>query len=283
MVNTPSTIHLFKSGVKGTRYGVGGFWPFCTRTHPSGLNLLKGSRLCNWLWPIASRTHLVLQALEDQTPLRLCWTRHQILLGNVMVDIAAQKSRSRVDGFERRKAAHLAAGEDAGLRAAAHLLEWLGERPAPVVSGYMPIRTEINVLPAMNALFERGHRICVPVIIGKGKPLEFREWTPVCKMVDGPFGARVPEAGEILAPDLLLCPLVSFDLQGQRMGYGGGFYDRSLAELRGKKPVLAVGYAYAGQQAGTLPTEQTDQPLDAVITETGVVVPGQAIHKADHR
>ena len=183
--------------------------------------------------------------------------------------ISEQKAAARTAGFARRKTAHEARG-DCATQAADHLLSYVaGMGEGLVISGYMPIRTEIDVLPAMTALHGLGHRICVPVIVRPGLPLSFREWTPDCEMVNGPFGAKVPTGGDWLAPELLIVPLVGFDMQGFRLGYGGGYYDRSLELLRKKKPTLAVGYAYSGQM-GEVPVEITDQRLDAMVTELGV-------------
>ena len=183
--------------------------------------------------------------------------------------ISEQKAAARTEGFARRKAAHEARG-DCASRATDHLLSYLADKgEGLVISGYMPIRTEIDVLPVMEALHGLGHRICVPVIVRPGLPLSFREWTPDCEMVDGPFGAKAPAGGDWFAPEVLIVPLVSFDMQGFRLGYGGGYYDRSLELLRKKKPTLAVGYAYSGQM-GEVPVEITDQRLDAMVTEDGV-------------
>ena len=186
--------------------------------------------------------------------------------------ISAQKAAARTEGFARRKAAHAARGDCAN-RASEHLLSYVaGLGEGLVISGYMPIRTEIDVLPAMTSLHALGHRICVPVIVRPGLPLSFREWTPDCAMVSGPFGAKVPAGGDWLAPEVLIVPLVSFDMQGFRLGYGGGYYDRSLELLRKKKPTLAVGYAYSAQM-GEVPVEVTDQQLDAMVTERGIRFP----------
>jgi len=188
-----------------------------------------------------------------------------------MRDMAAQKQAVRDVAMAARKAAHEAA-KGAGEAACAHLLDWLETATLPrVVSAYMPIHSELDVRPAMQALHARGIQICLPVIIGKDQPLRFRAWTPDTPMQRGVFGARIPQSGVWLRPDLLLCPLLAFDRLGQRMGYGGGFYDRSIAALKAEKPVQALGYAYAAQEVDAVPHEATDQPLDGVITERGPV------------
>ena len=231
--------------------------------HPSGLKSLKGSWLCDWSWPNSPGAHLCMQALKDKIPPRPRRARH--------LNISDRKAAARKEGFARRRAAHEKRG-DCASRAAGHLLSYvasLGEEL--VIAGYMPIQTEIDVLPAMEALHALGHRICVPVIVRPGLPLSFREWTPESEMVSGPFGAAVPRAGDWLAPELLIVPLVAYDAQGFRLGYGGGYYDRSLELLRKKKPTLAVGYAYSSQM-GTVPVEITDQRLDAMVTEVGTKI-----------
>ncbi|MBY6202275.1 5-formyltetrahydrofolate cyclo-ligase [Maritalea mobilis] len=182
------------------------------------------------------------------------------------------KARLRKLAYAARKTAHAAAG-DAVVRASRHLLSEIGEAAGRTVSGYMPIRTEIDPLPAMATLHEAGARVCVPVIAGKGKPLDFRAWTPGCALVEGPFGAMVPDTGDWLVPDLLIVPLVGFDAALNRLGYGGGFYDRTLSRLRTAGPVRAIGFAYAAQELPDLPVEPTDQPLDAIVTERGVIRP----------
>lgn len=181
-----------------------------------------------------------------------------------------EKAAARKAAFTRRKTAFAEARVKVP-RATEHLLALLGDVSGRVVSGYMPIRTEMDPLPAMTSLAACGARICVPVIAGAGEPLDFREWTPDTAMIEGPFGARVPERGDWLVPDVLIVPLVAFDLRLMRLGYGGGFYDRTLARLRAAGPVMAVGFAYAAQAADALATEPTDEPLDAVVTEAGVL------------
>lgn len=177
------------------------------------------------------------------------------------------KAEVRKAAFARRKAAHDATRS---AEAATRLLAELRPHAGAVIAGYMPIRTEVDPLPAMIGM--TGHAtLTVPVVQGDGLPLLFREWTPGCDMIDGPFGALVPAQGDFLDPDVLIVPMVAFDRSGGRMGYGGGFYDRSLEELRAKKRILAIGYAYAAQECEALPLEPTDQPLDMIVTEKEVL------------
>lgn len=183
--------------------------------------------------------------------------------------LTEKKAALRAVAFVARKRAF-----DTGLDAAAnaHLLTEVGPVSGAVISSYMPMRTEINPLPAMTAL-ATANRICVPMIKGAGLPLAFREWTPGCAMVDGPFGASVPAGGDWLEPDILIVPLVGFDLTCNRLGYGGGFYDRTLERLRAMHPTRAIGFAYMAQHLEGLVVEATDQVLDAVVTETRVIRP----------
>ena len=183
-----------------------------------------------------------------------------------MTDPAAAKQTLRKAAFQRRKAAHADAA--AGRAAAANLLAVLQAHRGRVIAGYMPIRTEVDPLPVMTEMAGHGP-VVVPVIAGAGQPLRFRRWHPGCAMIAGPFGALVPEQGEMLDPEVLIVPLVAFDARGGRLGYGGGFYDRTLERLRAARPTVAIGFAYAAQQADTLPCEPTDQPLDMIVTEAG--------------
>ncbi len=189
-----------------------------------------------------------------------------------MDNLADMKARLRREAFARRKAAK-AGSPGAPAAAAARFLAEGWAEAARVVSGYRPIRTELDPTPLMDALAARGLRLCVPVIEGAGQPLAFRAWAPGCAMVAGPFGAEVPAEGDWLEPDLLIAPLVAFDRRGGRLGYGGGFYDRTLARLRPRRPTLAIGYAYAAQEVESVPREATDMALDAVVTEAEVVRP----------
>lgn len=184
-----------------------------------------------------------------------------------MTGLAEIKAAARRAAFARRKAAHEALQ---GRATAAHLSEVLaGYRGVPL-SGFLPIRTEIDPRPAMAEAAAHGP-VGVPVIIAAGQPLEFSRWTPGCALRDGPFGARVPATDDFFEPEILIVPLVAFDRNGGRLGYGGGFYDRTLERLRARRATLAIGFAYGAQEATDLPLEPTDQPLDMIVTETGVI------------
>ena len=188
------------------------------------------------------------------------------------MDLYERKAALRDAAQERRKAVH-ATAHGAAEAARDHFLAARLDEGAGIVSAYRRIRSELDPEPLMRALVDRGRRICVPVIQGKGLPLKFREWTPGCRMQPGPFGAQVPAEGEWLEPDLLLVPLLAFDAQGRRLGYGGGFYDRTIARLRTSGPVRAVGFAYAGQEVEEVPADETDQLLDLIVTEKGILRP----------
>lgn len=184
-----------------------------------------------------------------------------------MTDLTDAKAAARKAAFARRKAAHATAGPGT----AAMLSEVLaGHRGVPL-SGYMPIRTEIDPLPAMAEAAAYGP-VGVPVIQGGGQPLLFSRWEPDAPMKDGPFGALIPMVDDFFEPEIVIVPLVAFDAQGGRLGYGGGFYDRTLEKLRAKRATLAIGFAYAAQEGDALPLEPNDQTLDMIVTERDVRV-----------
>lgn len=140
--------------------------------------------------------------------------------------------------------------------------------PHIALAGYMPMRSEIDPLPSMRA---HPGPVCVPVIEGRGRPLLFHRWSPGMPMIEGRFKALIPAQGQPLVPEALIVPLLAFDRGGYRLGYGGGFYDRTLEMLRKTGPVFAIGLAYGAQEVPLVPTEPTDQPLDAIVTPCGVI------------
>ncbi len=182
-----------------------------------------------------------------------------------MPTLTYQKEIARKAAFARRKQAHRPDQSAAG-----HLSAVLaGYRGVPI-AGYSAMRTEIDPSPALAEAAAHGP-VCLPVIIGNHQPLRFRAWEPDCQMIPGAFGARIPAKGGWVTPEIIIVPLVAFTRDGGRLGYGGGFYDRTLEQLRAAKSTLAIGFAYSVQEAEELPLEATDQPLDMIVTEAGVI------------
>jgi len=144
-------------------------------------------------------------------------------------------------------------------------------RPAPaVVSGFLSIGEEIDPAPLMSRLLAEGDRLCLPVMEGKGKPLVFRAWAPGEPLAETMWGIREPlPTAQVLEPDIVLGPLLAFDAEGYRLGYGGGFYDRTLARLRALKPVVTIGIAYDEQKVDSVPHADYDQRLDWILTPSG--------------
>jgi 5-formyltetrahydrofolate cyclo-ligase len=141
-----------------------------------------------------------------------------------------------------------------------------------IVSGFSPIKTEFNPLPLMRKLFDGGARLALPKVVGRGNPLLMREWKFGDPLVAGVWGIREPgpEAPEV-APDILLVPFAAFDRADYRIGYGAGYYDMTLAALRAKKKIVAIGLGFATQEVEKVPVEAHDQKLDFILTEAGLV------------
>lgn len=189
--------------------------------------------------------------------------------------LQARKQAVRKTAARNRNQAFAAEDCAARVRAAnAHLhtalrMRFGADLDETVLSGYMPIRSELDPLQCLSA---HPGPVCLPVITSAGAPLRFRAWSPGAPMVSGAFGALVPESGPWLIPQALIVPLLAFDDAGYRLGYGGGFYDRTLAGLRADGAVLALGLGFAAQRvAAPLPRESTDERLDGVVTEAGVL------------
>ena len=146
-----------------------------------------------------------------------------------------------------------------------------------VVSAYWPIGSEIDPRPLMHRLHDDGHPIALPVVAEAGGPLMFRAWRPEDPLEPAGFDTRVPlENQPELTPRVLIVPLLAFDRSGHRLGYGGGYYDRTLAGLRGAGtvltgPVSAVGAAYAAQEVVAVPRGDDDQVLDWIVTEAEAI------------
>ena len=184
-------------------------------------------------------------------------------------ELAAEKRRCRAAAAELRARAHASAGAAAGAALAATGLGFLAREPG-IVSGFKPFSDEIDVLPLMARLAGEGWRTALPVVVGRDRPLVFRAWAPGEPTVAGAWAIPVPPDGAPeVEPDVLLVPMLAFDGAGFRLGYGGGFYDRTLAALRAVKPVTAVGVGFSGQEMEQVPREAHDEPLDWILTEQG--------------
>ena len=141
--------------------------------------------------------------------------------------------------------------------------------PGTVVSGYSPIRSEIDPVPLMRKFAERGAQLALPAVMARGKSLAFRAWSPSDRLMLGPLGILEPSpAAAELIPDIMLVPLAAFDRLGHRIGYGAGHYDFTLAHLRKVKPITAIGLAFAAQEIEAVPALSHDVALDYVLTET---------------
>lgn len=138
-----------------------------------------------------------------------------------------------------------------------------------VISGYSPIRSEIDPTPLMLTLAAQGARLALPAVTARGQALVFRSWSPNDRMVLGELGIPEPSpAAAELSPDVMLVPLAAFDRGGHRIGYGAGHYDYTFAHLRRSKPVIGVGVAFAAQEIKAVPALAHDVALDYVLTET---------------
>lgn len=180
--------------------------------------------------------------------------------------LAQAKQAARDAAFARRRVAH---GADTGA-GAGRLSELLAGHRGVALAGYLPIRTEIDPRPAMAEASAYGP-VSVPVIDAPDAPLRFALWEPDMPLVRGAFGAMIPADPVWSVPEILIVPLVAFTATGGRLGYGGGFYDRTLQALRAQGPVLAVGFAYGAQVAETLPHDPNDQPLDMIVTDRDIL------------
>lgn len=188
-----------------------------------------------------------------------------------MTDVAEAKARLRADAIARRDGL-----PDALRAAAAEAIAWHGlalckVNPGATVSGFSAIGAEIDPALLLASLARAGHPLALPVIVPRGQPLIFRRWTPGEPLRSGLWGIREPFAeAAAVDPDVLLVPLLAFDLMGRRLGYGAGYYDRTIARLRALKPIVAIGIAYDEQEVAEVPATPTDEPLDWVLMPSGI-------------
>lgn len=171
----------------------------------------------------------------------------------------------------RMKAERRAAAKkrpDAAIHAARNFFGSVELSDDAIVSLYYPIGDELDTEPIAAELTERNITIALPVVARKKKPLTFRAYRPGDPVIEGVYGEMIPdETAAEVTPTIMVCPLLGFSRAGGRLGYGGGYYDRTLAEIRERQFVTAVGYAFGAQEVDGLPLSPLDQPLDWIITE----------------
>jgi 5-formyltetrahydrofolate cyclo-ligase len=174
---------------------------------------------------------------------------------------AALATRDALDDKQRASAARKIAARGLPIRIAR----------GAIVSGYMPIKSEIDPTPLLRKLAAKGARLALPAVMARGKSLAFRTWSPDDRLLMGPLGILEPSpAATEIVPDIMLVPLAAFDCEGHRIGYGAGHYDFTLAHLRKVKAVTAIGLAFAAQEIEAVPALRHDVALDFVLTETNV-------------
>jgi 5-formyltetrahydrofolate cyclo-ligase len=184
---------------------------------------------------------------------------------------ATIKAELRRQALTRRDALPAAERQQAAEAIAARTFP-VAVTPDTIVAGFMPMKSEINPLPLMRKLADAGVRLALPVVAGKGQPLIVRAWGFGEPLAAGVWGIRQPEpAAPVVAPDILIVPLLAFDRAGHRVGYGAGYYDRTIAALRAQHAVTAIGVAFAAQEIAAVPATPRDEPLDLVLTEREVI------------
>jgi 5-formyltetrahydrofolate cyclo-ligase len=180
--------------------------------------------------------------------------------------LAGLKAEARKVALARRATLDPAAG--AALTQV--VLDHMPPPPGAIVAGFWPMGHEIDIRPLLHALHDRGHPIALPVTPKRGNPLLFRRWRPGDDLARGPMGTRQPaETADPLTPAFLLVPLLAFDRRGNRLGYGAGYYDRTLAALPG---AVALGVAHAAQELDEVPAGPEDARLTAIATEAGLIL-----------
>jgi 5-formyltetrahydrofolate cyclo-ligase len=218
-------------------------------SHYSGADLRRGGKHAD----PASENEPIAFSVPDPHP-----TDDPVLLRKAEMRAAALALRDGLDADARTRAAETAAQRGLPVAVADGM----------IVSGFMPIRSEISPLPLLRRLAEAGARLALPAIAGRGRPLAMRRWSFGAPLQRGQWGIREPgPEAEAVIPDLLIVPLAAFDRRGGRIGYGAGYYDMTIAQARAAKPACAIGLAFAAQEVEEVPMLSHDQRLDFVLTE----------------
>ncbi len=167
----------------------------------------------------------------------------------------------------RRRALHAEKGEAAAALVAQRVAEQI-QAAGKSISGYWPIGDELDARPTLEAISAAGGDAALPVVAGQGQVLIFRSWQIGEALDPGPFGTKHPSPrASVVTPDILLLPLIAFDQTGNRLGYGAGYYDRTIVALRAERKLIVIGLAYDEQEIEAVPAETHDQRLDAVVTD----------------
>ncbi len=186
--------------------------------------------------------------------------------------VAEQKVAARKAASKVRSDAHARIADEAAQAMAAAGLAFLGDVSRGVVSGFYPYRTEIDLRPTLARLHDDGWSTCLPIVRGAGIPLDFKAWRPGDDTVPGVWDIPIPPpSAPDVEPDVMLVPLLAFDRAGYRLGYGGGFYDRTIEKLRNQKHLVTIGIAFAAQEVAQVIRGAYDQPLDWILTEKGPI------------
>jgi 5-formyltetrahydrofolate cyclo-ligase len=182
------------------------------------------------------------------------------------------KIAARKEAKLHRRNIHEKIGYEASKKVSSYIENFLQEhKHLKVVAAYMPINSELDLGPTLTKIRALEKKICLPLILSQNAPLQFKVWEHGAKLVVGEFNVLVPVSEEILEPDLILCPMLRFDPDGFRLGYGGGFYDRTIDHLSKRKSIFTMGCGYSQQLSQKcLPKGDHDKSLDSVVTEHGI-------------
>ena len=195
----------------------------------------------------------------------------EVVLSEPHTDITSQKAELRNATLAKRDAMPADLRQRGGEIIAARPFP-VAIAPGTIVSGFMPMRTEINPLPLMRKLAADGAQLALPVIQGRGKPLLMRAWSFGAPLEARQWGIKEPwDDAPVVDPDILIVPLACFDRGGHRIGYGAGYFDKTIRALRGKKSITAVGVAFSAQEIPHVPATAFDEKLDLVLTEREVI------------
>ena len=187
-----------------------------------------------------------------------------------MPDVKISKEKLRSEMRTLRLSIHQQIAKEAAIKAGTNFIDGIAIKSHDIIALYYPLNGELDCLPLLINLHKQGIATCLPAVVAKNEPLIFRTYAPDDPLIDCYAGTKAPLATvSEVSPTIVLVPLLAFDKAGNRLGYGGGFYDRTLRHLRQQRKILAIGFAYAAQKVGAVPFNTNDERLDAVVTEEG--------------